>query len=84
LVADGTGMRFGLGPDAGPDAPARLTLTLEPNGEALLELESGERDLSAADRVDHIVQIAITFGSYRASHVRLWQATGNRLQPAAS
>jgi len=82
LTRDGT--RYVLASGAGPEAPDGLTLELLPNGEAVLELQAADRDLSAADRVDHIVEVAVTIGTYHASHTRLWEARGNQLRPAAS
>ncbi len=57
-------------------------LELLPTGEASLTLRTRARDLAAADRVDHIVEVAVTIGSYRASYVRRWLATGRHLGPA--
>jgi hypothetical protein len=80
LVRDATRPLFVLAANAGPDAPDALTLSLAANGEAELDLEAGARDLAAADRVDHIVEVSITIGDYHAVHTRLWQASGDRLQ----
>ena len=59
-------------------------LELLPTGEASLTLHTRAGDLAEADRVDHIVEVALSIGSYRTSFVRRWLATGRHLGPASA
>jgi len=83
LMQSGDATHWVLSPTADPSAPETLTIDLQPNGEALLTLDTGERDLSAADRVDHMVEVALNIGSYQSTQTRLWRArTGSLLTSA--
>ena len=81
LVQDDTGQRFTAAPTEGL---AALTIDLQADGGALLTLQTNALDLSAAARVDHLVEVALTIGPYRATHTRLWQAGDQNLRPVAS
>jgi hypothetical protein len=76
LVQDGGAARFSAPAN---DQIESLVLELLANGEALLSVQTADLDLSAADDVDHMVEVAVTVGSRRATHVRLWQAGEGRL-----
>ena len=58
-------------------------LEILPNGDASFTLRTLARDLRAADRVDHIVEVTLSIGTYRTSHVRRWLVTGRHLGPVA-
>jgi hypothetical protein len=83
LMQDGDATHWVLSPAAGPSAPETLTIDLQPDGEALLTLDTGEQDLSAADRVDHMVEVALNIGSYQSTHTRLWRARAGALLTSA-
>jgi hypothetical protein len=53
-----------------------------PNGDVRLSLATRPIDLSAADRVDHMVEVAVTIGTQRATHTRLWQFANGHLAVA--
>ncbi len=46
-----------------------------------LRLVTEPIDLARADRDDHMVTVSLAGGTWRASHTRLWVATGDRLVP---
>ena len=81
-----------LAPDGGAthfSAPAggdveRLDIELLDNGEALLTLATVELDLSAAERTDHMVEVAVTIGTRRVTHTRLWQNGASGLHPVGA
>jgi len=50
---------------------------------ATLTLKTVPTDLSHADRVDHMVEVALRAGAYQASASRLWRATPNALATAS-
>jgi Protein of unknown function (DUF3604) len=80
LVQEGSAPRFTM--PVGDDIDS-LAVDLLPHGEALLTLQTADLDLSAADDVEHMVEVAVTVGSRRATHVRLWQAVGGHLRPVS-
>jgi len=80
LVADSTQQHFTATLQPGLEA---LTVDLLANGEAQLALQTDDLDLSAADRVDHIVEIALAIGPYHSTHVRLWRLGKGTLQPVS-
>jgi len=75
LVGAG-GERFVLPAPLGPVAKAKLTLR---GRQVQLSLTTARTDLSRADRNDHMVTVALAAGVYRASHTRLWMASGATL-----
>ena len=75
LVGAG-GERFVLPAPLGPVAKAKLTLR---GRQVQLSLTTARTDLSRADRNDHMVTVALAAGVYRASHTRLWLASGATL-----
>lgn len=62
---------------------ARASLVRRPDGRAVLEIETVPRDLAAADRVDHFVEVEVRFGSHPVSIVPLWRWDGRRLATGA-
>jgi hypothetical protein len=58
----------------------RATLSVGGSG-ARLRLRTMPLDLSAADRVDHIVDVALSIGTYTSTYTRQWVAEGRRLHP---
>jgi Protein of unknown function (DUF3604) len=52
------------------------------DGALRLRLRTTRRDLSAADRADHMVTVSLAAGTYRAAHTRLWLARGTTLATA--
>jgi hypothetical protein len=76
LAQDGTDTRF-VAPASG-DVESFVVERL-PNGDTLLSLATKPLDLAAADRVDHMVEVAVTIGTQRAVHARLWRAANGRL-----
>jgi hypothetical protein len=57
----------------------RLVVHRSGNGLAI-EVRTVPLDLSAADLVDHIVEVRFTAGDWSATHVRMWTARGSRLE----
>ena len=74
-MQDGGGPRFTA--PAGGDID-ELAIELLANGEALLTSQTTALDLSAAERADHMVEVAVTVGSRRVTHTRLWQSRRRR------
>ena len=58
----------------------RATLSIGGSA-ARLRLRTMPLDLSAADRVDHIVDVALSIGTYTSTYTRQWAAEGRRLHP---
>jgi hypothetical protein len=52
------------------------------DGSVAIRINADGLDLAAADRIDHSVTVALTIGTYRASHVRRWLFSDGRLAPA--
>jgi hypothetical protein len=59
-----------------------LTLTLRGKSGASLDLQTQPTDLSRADRVEHMVTIALESGNYETSDTRLWTLRKGALVPA--
>jgi hypothetical protein len=57
----------------------RLSLRIRRNGEGILRVATTRRDLAAADRTDHMVDVDLSVGTYRVTHPRLWRLRGSRL-----
>ncbi|MBU6281331.1 DUF3604 domain-containing protein [bacterium] len=62
---------------------ARAALVRRSDGRAVLEIETLPRDLRAADRVDHFVEVEVRFGAHPVSIVPLWRWDGRRLGTGA-
>jgi hypothetical protein len=62
----------------------RASLVARARGEAVLRLRAGPLDLSRADRVEHMVSLALTLGVHRFSHARLWLVRDGELVPGGS
>ena len=45
-----------------------------------VKLRTARVDLSAADRVDHPVEVRLTIGDFDATHVRTWEFRGEKLR----
>jgi hypothetical protein len=82
LPPDDTGRHFRLTNDATGGAADVLTIDVQPSGDAELALEVRDADLSAADRVSHIVDLTLTIGDYRTAYTRRWTSSGNLLKTA--
>jgi hypothetical protein len=80
LTPDAARHRFTLAAGA-VDGVDSAVLELLAAGGARLMLHTAPLDLSAADRVDHIVEVGISIGTYRGTHVRRWQASADTLAP---
>ncbi len=70
VLADRSGAVGGLG---------RLVVKKLTRGELSIRLTTRPGDLSSAARTDHIVEVNISAGTWRASHVRRWTMRGSRL-----
>jgi hypothetical protein len=57
----------------------RVSATARHDGTVRLSLRTTRRDLTAADRSDHMITVALAAGTYRASSSRLWLARGAAL-----
>jgi hypothetical protein len=57
-----------------------VMLKVPPTGLRQLVVQTVPMDLSRADRVDHMVEIDLSIGSYHAQHTRLWVLKGAKLQ----
>ena len=57
------------------------SLLIRRSGRGLaIELRTVPRDLSAADPVEHIVEVRFAAGDWSPTHVRLWTTRGGRLE----
>lgn len=56
----------------------RASLEQSGDGPAVLTLES-RGDLSGAERIDHMVDVEVRIGDYRAAQTRLWSSSGATL-----
>jgi hypothetical protein len=83
LVSDAAQSRW-VAADPGAVGLDAAILEQLSTGEALLTVRTLERDLTAADRVDHFVQVDLSIGSYRASYTRRWIYIGSHLGPSTS
>jgi hypothetical protein len=63
------------------DGVESLSMTIDQHGEAVLALKTTPRDLSHADKVDHIVTMTLQLGISRFIHSRTWLASAGRLGP---
>lgn len=54
-------------------------LTVGQAGEGVLQVRTGPLDLARADRSEHMVNVEVISGEYRATHARLWKLKGDRL-----
>ncbi len=64
---------------AGIDGVRSVSLAIEPDGGAVLRLATELLDLSAADRIDHMVTVSLRAGMYESVHTRLWRMKDERL-----
>ncbi|MDH3686599.1 MAG: DUF3604 domain-containing protein [Myxococcales bacterium] len=62
------------------DGLTRVKIVRDRRGTHRLSLKSAQVDLSAADRVDHPVEVRLTIGDFDATHVRTWELRGRKLQ----
>jgi hypothetical protein len=82
LRPDGSN-RYALAPDqARPAGLETAAIERASNGELALMLRSAPLDLSAADLVDHPVDVSLAAGTYRTSQMRTWVAQPGILAPA--
>ncbi len=78
LVSDGDRYIYEDSSDA-IDGLEALELTFLPNGGSRLVLETAAMDLSAVDRVDHMIHVSLASADYSVIHRRLWSADGERV-----
>ncbi len=57
----------------------RVTIAVRRDGTVRLAVRTSRRDLSAADRADHMVTLSLASGTYRAATTRRWVMRGSRL-----
>jgi hypothetical protein len=74
------GTRLGRATRVALDRPAGAFAKVARHGRDL-RLVTEPIDLARADRDDHMVTVSLAGGTWRASHTRLWVATGDRLMP---
>jgi hypothetical protein len=75
LMPDGDA-RFSAAPAGDIEA---LSVEHLEGGETLVTVETGALDLSAAQRADHMVEVAVSIGARRSTHTRFWRAGAARL-----
>jgi hypothetical protein len=58
----------------------RASLTVK-RGSGTLKIRTVALDLSGADRVSHVMTVAVSSGSYASTYTRQWVLAGRRLRP---
>jgi hypothetical protein len=70
VYSDGSGSLGGL---------RRASVTQTRNDELRIAIQTVPMDFASADRSDHMVDVSIEVGDYKATHTRLWTARGDRV-----